>query len=78
MRWLTLDEIKQSAGLLEKNREHGPLLPGVLAVARGGRMPCVEYESAGLQTNFWEGLTQANEVAILLVFKFFREIVTRL
>lgn len=75
IRWPTHDEMRVSSALLERNREYGPLLHGVFAVADGGRMPCATYTDEFLQNAYWEGFTQADEVTNLLVMNFHGELI---
>eukprot|EP00172_Hildenbrandia_rubra_P003983 Plantae.Rhodophyta-Hildenbrandia_rubra.ctg7260.p1 GENE.Plantae.Rhodophyta-Hildenbrandia_rubra.ctg7260~~Plantae.Rhodophyta-Hildenbrandia_rubra.ctg7260.p1 ORF type:complete len:412 (+),score=29.57 Plantae.Rhodophyta-Hildenbrandia_rubra.ctg7260:277-1512(+) len=74
IRWPSPKEMELSAALLEKNRAHGGVLKGVLAVTGGGRMPCADYTDTGLQSAYYEGYTTSAEVTNLFALNFFGEI----
>ena len=75
IRWPTVEEMKASSALLERNRVYRPFLKGVFAVTDGGRMPCADYTDTNLQNAYFEGYTQNVEVTNLFVWNFFGEIV---
>lgn len=67
IRWPTVDEMRASEALLLRNRQNGPLLRGVYAVADGSRMPVATFLDANLQKAYCQGFTQAHEVIDLFV-----------
>eukprot|EP00172_Hildenbrandia_rubra_P002294 Plantae.Rhodophyta-Hildenbrandia_rubra.ctg30402.p1 GENE.Plantae.Rhodophyta-Hildenbrandia_rubra.ctg30402~~Plantae.Rhodophyta-Hildenbrandia_rubra.ctg30402.p1 ORF type:complete len:262 (+),score=16.55 Plantae.Rhodophyta-Hildenbrandia_rubra.ctg30402:507-1292(+) len=71
--WPTVDQMKESAGLIERNRRYGAALRGALAVAGGGRMPCAERGDESMQNAYHEGCAGSVEVTNLIVFDFFGE-----
>ena len=73
--WPTLQEMEVSTRLLQRNRQYGPLLKGVLAVMDGGCMPCPSYVQPDLQNAYWEGFTQAHEVSNLFMWNFSGELI---
>ena len=75
IRWPTVEEMKASSALLERNRVYGSLLKGVFAVSDGGRMRCADYTDTNLHNAYFEGYTQNMEVTNLFVGNFFGEIV---
>lgn len=70
IRWPTESEMMAFAGLLERNRQHEPLIRGVFAVMDGGRIPCVSYGVYDIQNAFWERFKQSHEVANLFIRNF--------
>ena len=68
--WPSVEEMETSTHSLQRNREFGPLLPGVFAVIDGGRMPVVKYEDDDLQNGYWEGFTQSHEDTNIFAFSF--------
>jgi len=75
IRWLTIEEMMESAGLHENNRKAGNLLKGVFGITDGGRMPCAEYTGVDLQNAYYEGYTQSAGGKNLFVFNFKGEMI---
>ncbi len=50
--WPMPAEMRESAALLEANREHGHLLRGVFGITDDSRMPCAHYINRDLQNAF--------------------------
>ena len=65
--------MRDSARLLQCNRQQGHILTGVFAVLEGSRMPCATYTEPDFQNAFWEGFTQCDEVTNLFVWNFYGE-----
>ena len=52
IKWLSLDEVRVSANLLNHNRPNGHLLRGIFAVMGGGRMKCAANRCSDIQNAF--------------------------
>jgi len=75
VRWPTPAEMRESAGLLERNRQYGSVLKGVFGILDGARMPCATHGQPLLENAYWEGFTQGHEVTNLFVWNFRGEII---
>jgi len=75
IRWPTVEEMRASAALLQRNRELGRLLKGVFSITDGARMPCAIHGDPFLENAYFEGYTQLHEATNVFVWNFFGEVI---